>query len=135
MNFSEAVVKCLEERVKVSCSIHEAGALRPDSADLHSELCNQVVFRVGAETWALGDFNSAVDYRHGPGERRGAEVGEHPLERRISCICPSRQRKSKIGPTPAKSFATRQFRKNQNLTPFTRLSEPCWIDSAIQAES
>ena len=54
-----------------------------DSADLHSELCNQVVLRVRAETWALRNFNSAVDDRHGLGERRRAKVGKHPLERRI----------------------------------------------------
>ena len=65
----------------------KAGALRLDSADLHSELCNQVVLRVRAETWALRNLNSAVDHWHGPGERSRAKVGKHPLERRIFVLC------------------------------------------------
>ena len=52
-----------------------------ESAHLHSELCNQIVLRVRAETWASRNLDSAVDHRHGLGERRGAEIGKHPLER------------------------------------------------------
>jgi len=52
-----------------------------DSSDLHSELCNQVTFRIRAKTWALGNFNSAVDYRYGLGVWRCAKVREHPLKR------------------------------------------------------
>jgi hypothetical protein len=65
----------------------EARALRLDSADLHSELCDQIAFRVRAETWAPRNFNSAVDYRHGFGERSRAKIGKHPLERRNFVLC------------------------------------------------
>src|SRR5262245_2360379 len=55
--------------------------------NLHSELCNQVVFRVCAKTRALRNFDSTVDYRHGPGKRRRAEIRKHPLERRNFLLC------------------------------------------------
>jgi hypothetical protein len=58
-----------------------------DSADLHSELCDQTVFRIRTETWALWDFHSAVDDRYGLGERRRAKIGKHPLERRNFFLC------------------------------------------------
>src|SRR5512144_2076684 len=58
-----------------------------ENAHLRSVLCNQIVFRVRAETWALWNFDSAVDHRHATGERRRAEVGEHPLKGRIFFLC------------------------------------------------
>ena len=55
--------------------------------DLHSEPCKQVILRVGAETWTLRNLNSAVDHRHGLGERSSAKISKHPLERRVIVLC------------------------------------------------
>ena len=48
-----------------------------DSADLHCELCNEVVLRLRAETWAQWNFNSAADDSHGLGEWSSGKIGKH----------------------------------------------------------
>ena len=77
----------------------ESGAfLLLKSTDLHSELCNQVVLRVRAESGGVRDRNSTVDHRHGLGEGRSAKVGKDALETRISFAARQCSTARKAGP-------------------------------------
>src|SRR5882757_11323455 len=52
----------------------------------HLKLCNQVVLRIGTETRASRNLDTAIGHRHGLGEWCGGELGKHPLEWRIPLL-------------------------------------------------